>query len=809
MLKLLTCARGHFWESREELTAQQPAPCPECGAPADSLPLLDLVPSDLASLPPILPIVPELFDETGHPIVAGFEIKEDMGRSPTGVRLYRARQVLVNRDVLLEVVAAREDSSQQAWGSLRGEATALGKLSHPNIVAVHEVGERDRQLFYNAVELVDGPTLAQKVADKPLPFAQVVRLMELLARAVDHAHQHGVLHRNLRPGSVLLQPVDVAKNSPLRDHPTGAVCQLHSGYFIPKLTGFGLSRRPVEGDAIDADLFGDDAGFLSPEQAWGRSKDLAAHTDVYGLGGILYFLLTGRPPFRGPSLTDILDAIQTAELIRPTAIRRAPSDLDAICRKCLTRQPRRRYGSAADLADDLARASANLPIRAYPASAAERLGRWLRRRPAAAMLLLVCFLSLIGMLVTYGIGASEAEGTNLQMTRLRNDASSARNEASWLRAEKASVGQVRDLIRASQKLDQAQREIARGDQGGARSTLEKVAGAERGFEWHYLMARTNGSGITTLADFRQDITALAFGGQGNKFVATAARGEVLRSGGQRGLVRLWHVPTRREVKTWATLPGPVHALAFSPEGLRLAAAGGDSVDSSGELRVFALEEGPQQYNEVLNKNVEGNRFTGVTYSGNHIVVAGSNGPMYLMHPSNPFPRPQPFGQNIGRGLAGAPFTRLEAAPDGAFAVSTDRGEVRPFLAGQTDQIPLEPAGGGDVDAFALGSGMVAVAYSDRSIRIQRLRREQGVRVEELSGLPQTVARLALSPDGRRLAAVFADNSVRIWGLVGTTPLELLRLDHGPGKLALAFSASGKTLLAAGPRKVVVWGEVGE
>src|SRR5262249_42904570 len=138
--------------------------CPVCGAAPDDLPLLDLAASDepepAVAAPPSPPPPPPLRDAAGRPIISGYEILEDLGRGPTGVRVFKAKQLLVNRTVLLKVVEAKEDPGQTAWGSLRGEAAALGRLSHPNVVQVHDAGERDRQLFYNAVEFVDGPTLA-------------------------------------------------------------------------------------------------------------------------------------------------------------------------------------------------------------------------------------------------------------------------------------------------------------------------------------------------------------------------------------------------------------------------------------------------------------------------------------------------------------------------------------------------------------------------------------------------------------------------------------------------------------------------
>src|SRR5262249_12795540 len=156
-----------------------------------------------------------------------------------------------------------------------------------------------------------------------------------------------------KPASVLLQPVPGPRADVQDASLPAAWLPLHSGWYIPRLTDFGLAKRPVEGDVTDVELFGDQPGYLSPEQAWGRSGGTGPATDVYGLGAILYHLLAGRPPFRGPTGADVLDAIQTAPLIPPSDIRSIPDDLDAICRKCLARQPRKRYASASELADDL------------------------------------------------------------------------------------------------------------------------------------------------------------------------------------------------------------------------------------------------------------------------------------------------------------------------------------------------------------------------------------------------------------------------------------------------------------------------
>jgi serine/threonine-protein kinase len=282
----------------------------------------------------------------------GLEILEVLGQGGMAV-VYKARQCRLDRLVAVKMVLAGAHAGPAARSRFRREAEAIARLHHPNIVEIYEVGEKDGAP-YVVLELVRGGSLAKVLDGTPLPARRAAELVLELARAVQHAHERGILHRDLKPANVLLTEEGT-----------------------PKLTDFGLARQleAGQGDTRTGDVLGTPS-YMAPEQAEGRVHDLGPATDVYGLGAILYELLTGRPPFKGASVLETLEQVRTLDPVDPRALQpRLPGDLETVCLKCLEKKPAHRYPSAAALADDLERFLAGEPICARSLTVLERIGR--------------------------------------------------------------------------------------------------------------------------------------------------------------------------------------------------------------------------------------------------------------------------------------------------------------------------------------------------------------------------------------------------------------------------------------------------
>jgi serine/threonine-protein kinase len=303
------------------------------------------------------------------PQVPGYRVEALLGRGGMGV-VYRAWHLRLGRAVALKMLLAGPSARPEELERFLREAQTVAGLRHTNIVQVHDVGDVDGRHYFT-MELVEGGSLAEQILGVPQPARQAAALVATLAEAVQAAHQSGIIHRDLKPSNILLT----------RDG-------------TPKVTDFGLARQ-LEGNG-GLTLSGVPVGtpsYMAPEQARGDNRALGPATDVYALGAILYELLTGRPPFRADSAAATLQQILTEEPVPPVRLNtRVPRDLTTICLKCLSREPGRRYASAAALAEDLRRFLRGEPIAARPTGRLERLARWARRRPAAAALLALTLL---------------------------------------------------------------------------------------------------------------------------------------------------------------------------------------------------------------------------------------------------------------------------------------------------------------------------------------------------------------------------------------------------------------------------------
>jgi hypothetical protein len=334
----------------------------------DPMPTLDALPTPTVSF-----ARPQAADDAARPqppvgwrpTIPGYEVLEELGRGGMGV-VYKARQLALQRTVALKVLHLGQSADDFAALRFRAEAETAARLRHPNVVQIHEFGSFDlggQAAAYAALEYVEGGSLHDRLAGRPMAPAEAARLTAALAEAVHTAHQRGVLHRDLKPANVLL-----------------------AADGTPKITDFGLAKR------LDSDSQLTQSGavvgtpsYMAPEQAAGESNRVTTAADIYSLGAILYECLTGRPPFRAETtmatlLQVLADPPEPPRLRQPQV---AP-DLETVCLKCLAKDPKDRYGSAQALADDLNRWLAGEPISARPPTLGSLARAWARQNLGAA-----------------------------------------------------------------------------------------------------------------------------------------------------------------------------------------------------------------------------------------------------------------------------------------------------------------------------------------------------------------------------------------------------------------------------------------
>jgi len=321
------------------------------------------------------------------PQIPGYRMEEVLGRGGVGV-VYKARHLKLNRDVALKMLLSGAYANPHELARFTREAEAVASLRHANIVQVYDIGELEGLPFFT-MELMEGGSLAQKLAGVPIPAAEAASLIETLSMAAHIAHQGNLIHRDLKPSNILL-----------------------SDDGTPKITDFGLARR-IDGEA-EMTQTGAHVGtpsYMAPEQALGNMNAIGPATDVYGLGAVLYEMLTGRPPFRAETVLETERQLISEQPVSPSRLnRRVPKDLETICLKCLSKEPSRRYVSAAALADDVRRFRQGEPIKARPITFVGRTWRWSRRHPAAAALVTTALLfSIVAVVAGFWMQRQQAD----------------------------------------------------------------------------------------------------------------------------------------------------------------------------------------------------------------------------------------------------------------------------------------------------------------------------------------------------------------------------------------------------------------
>jgi serine/threonine protein kinase len=280
--------------------------------------------------------------------------------------VYRARERNLDRIVAIKRIRGGIFADGDAIQRFLKEAIAVSRLNHANIVQIYCVGDCDGEPFI-ALEFVEGPTFGERVGNTPLAPRLAATIVASVALALQHAHEHGIIHRDLKPANILLSG---PSNSP-----------------VPKVTDFGAAKELDRPTDCDHTHFFGTPSYMAPEQVEPKWGPIGRLTDVYGIGVVLYEALTGRPPFRADSIGETLRQVCEVQPVSPRLLNPAvPRDLETVCLKCLQKNPAHRYGSAAALADDLARFVRGEPVLARPIGPGGRIVRWCRRNPVVASL---------------------------------------------------------------------------------------------------------------------------------------------------------------------------------------------------------------------------------------------------------------------------------------------------------------------------------------------------------------------------------------------------------------------------------------
>lgn len=715
-----------------------------------------------------------------------YDLLAELGHGGMGL-VFKARQRRPDRLVALKVLLTGRFSDAASRARFQREASAAARLQHPNIVAIHEVGEAEGHP-YLTMDFVDGPTLAALCDKQPLAAELAMRHVRDVARAVEAAHQSGILHRDLKPSNVLI-------GSDGR----------------PRVADFGLAKSIDETD--DLTLTGQMLGspnYAAPEQAAGRRAEISARTDVYGLGALLYHCVTGHAPFNAPTPAETLRLVLDVEPASPRLVNPALSrDLETVILKCLHKEPARRYATAAEVADELDRVLTSQPIHARPVSSFEQLWRWCRRHPAAAGLATTIALALVVTSTVLFVSARRIEHSRLREVAARRIAEENLYAADMeVIAGAFSSALSHDVRDTRLRLDAAR---------------PRPEGQDlRGFEWRYYWLRNRSDALATWSEHRHVVDAVSFAPDGT-FAASHSIDGVLKvwspsepvaahthdgvavlggfsaDGKTLGFSRPDRSIWRLDLATLAATqvhPATGRLIAMHPDGTRAVVFGADQLP---KMITLDLSAPPEMIADVPEDTV-----AVVSRDGRRVAVAGRPYPGILVFDLE-------TQQQVAALIDPRPVIALALSPDGSRLVSSGFDSVLKVwdVDGNREEHAFRPF----VDpvwalAFSADGRTFAAAGHNRTITIRRT--TDWTETASLNGHESTVRTLAFASDNERLLSGAEDEQVMLWPTRRSRAPDELRqalrgprwIDRTPG---MAFSPDSRLFAGtAADGTIKVW-----
>lgn len=461
------------------------------------------------------------------PIIPGFEILGELGRGGMSV-VYKARQTRLNRICAIKLILNPEDSSERADLRFLSEAETVARLSHPNVIRIHTIGEHDGRPYLE-LEYIDGGTLRERIGGQPMMPTPAARIGETLASVLVELHEIGILHRDLKPANILL-----TRNGTL------------------KVADFGLAKTSASASDLTRSrtVVGSPA-YMAPEQAEPDGKDLTFAVDIHAMGVILYEMLVGHSPFQGATVFDTLEQVRSSDPVPPARlVPGIPRDLDTIVLKCLDKVPAKRYSSAAALREDLRRFLAGRPILGRRTGLLERSWRWCRRHPAISTACAAVALSIAGV-----IGVVTA--SNLQLRSKQSELNTALESGDRQRARAEAL--VSELALG--------RGIALGESGQASLGLLWMAEAARQLpEGRPQQREEIRANLASWSQLQPKLIRSFDHGAPIRSAALSPDGKTLVTGGNDKVARLWDVVSGRRVGQTPLLHDSVVKVAFRPDG---------------------------------------------------------------------------------------------------------------------------------------------------------------------------------------------------------------------------------------------------